>query len=63
MQDKNITLSLKLTEVETILEGLNELPHKKVADLFLQIRHQTTIQLQPKKEEGNEKDTNTPVQK
>ena len=37
-KDRAITLVLSLTDVETVLSGLNELPHKIVAALFTHIR-------------------------
>jgi hypothetical protein len=57
MNEKNITLILSPDEVNKILDGLNELPHKHVADLFQKIRLDAIKQLQEKKPEDNASST------
>jgi hypothetical protein len=46
MTDKVITLTVTPREIEIILTGLNELPHKISADPFIKIKHQVVTQLQ-----------------
>lgn len=53
MNEKNVTLILSPSEVSKVLDGLNELPHKQVADLFLKIKVDAIKQLQEKKPEDN----------
>lgn len=46
-RDPLITLSIPLSQVNLVLSGLDELPHKYAAPLVSEIRRQTHEQLQP----------------
>jgi hypothetical protein len=48
MEEREITITLNLKKIQTVLDGLNELPHKVSRDLFDDIKRQATEQLFPK---------------
>lgn len=45
MQNQNVIINLKVSEVETILKSLAALPFNQVADLILGVRDQAQRQL------------------
>jgi hypothetical protein len=58
MDEKEITLTLKVKDIKIILTGLNELPRKQVNELFMKIDTEAYAQMFPKVEEKTEDGNN-----